>query len=309
MTEHHPTHGLRPLRAALPLLRPYTLRLLLALACLLIAAGAALAMPVAIRFAIDNGFSGGHLHGINRYFISLLGLGAVFALFAGLRHYSVMWIGERVVADLRRQVFERVICLEPRFFETTSSGEVLTRLGADTTLVQSVFGAGMSIALRSLIMLLGALIMLFVTSPRLTLMIFGLLPLVVLPVLLYGRKVRKLSRLSQDRVADTGSIAGETLNAIAVVQAFVLEHGFHEVQAQTLHDEGEDVAGLAAAEALVEPLLGADRKRRCLLVMKRAQALVVTAGLLQAHACADHVEQIRAGDDLVDECLRYPPAH
>jgi ATP-binding cassette subfamily B protein len=215
--------NLRPLREVLPFLRPYRLRILLALACLLIAATAALAMPVAIRYAIDNGFSGAHAGSINRYFLSLLALGAVFAVFAGLRHYSVMWLGERVVADLRNKVFGHVILLEPRFFESTSSGEVLSRLTADTTLVQTVCGAGVSIALRSLLMLIGALIMLFVTSPRLTMMIFFLLPLVVLPVLLYGRKVRILSRHSQDRVADTSSIAGESLNAIQIIQAFVLE--------------------------------------------------------------------------------------
>ena len=214
---------LRPLREVLPFLMPYRLRILLALACLLIAATAALAMPVAIRYAIDYGFSGAHAGNINRYFLSLLGLGAVFAVFAGLRHYSVMWLGERIVADLRNKVFSHVILLDPRFFETTSSGEVLSRLTADTTLVQTVCGAGMSIALRSLLMLIGALIMLFVTSPRLTMMIFVLLPLVVLPVLLYGRKVRKLSRLSQDRIADTSSIAGESLNAVQIIQAFVLE--------------------------------------------------------------------------------------
>ena len=214
---------LRPLREVLPFLMPYRLRILLALACLLIAATAALAMPVAIRYAIDYGFSGAHAVSINRYFLTLLGLGAVFAVFAGLRHYSVMWLGERIVADLRNKVFSHVILLDPRFFETTSSGEVLSRLTADTTLVQTVCGAGMSIALRSLLMLIGALIMLFVTSPRLTMMIFVLLPLVVLPVLLYGRKVRKLSRLSQDRIADTSSIAGESLNAVQIIQAFVLE--------------------------------------------------------------------------------------
>jgi len=220
------TRDLRPLRRAWPFLRPYTVRIVLALACLLLASAAALAMPVAIRYVIDYGFSGEHVRSINRYFLSLLVLGAAFAVFAGLRHYAVMWIGERFVADLRKRVFSHVILLSPGFFEETRSGEVLSRLTADTTLVQSVCGAGMSIALRSLVMLLGALLMLFVTSPRLTLLILLLVPVVVLPVLLYGRKVRRLSRVSQDRVADTSSLAGEVLNAIHIVQAFTLEAVF-----------------------------------------------------------------------------------
>ena len=242
---------LRPLRAALPYLRPYAVQITAALACLLIASMAALAMPVAIRYVIDYGFSGEHASTINRYFLSLLVLGVVFAVFAGLRHYTVMWIGERFVADLRRRVFEHVILLDPRFFETTSTGEVLSRLTTDTTLVQTVCGAGMSIALRSLVMLIGALIMLFVTSPRLTSMIFLLLPLVVLPVLVYGRKVRKLSRLSQDRVADTSGIAGESLNAIQVIQAFVLE----SVLARRYRDAVEDAFTTARRRLLTSALL------------------------------------------------------
>jgi len=152
---------------------------------------------------------------------------------------------------LRDKVFRHVIMLEPRFFETTSSGEVLSRLTADTTLVQTVCGAGVSIALRSLLMLIGALIMLFVTSPRLTMMIFVLLPLVVLPVLLYGRKVRKLSRLSQDRIADTSSIAGESLNAVQIVQAFVLE----SVLGRRYRDAVETAFGTARRRLRMSSLL------------------------------------------------------
>ena len=215
--------GLTSLRGAAPFLRPYYVRLILALLCLCAASAAALGMPVAIRLVIDQGFSRQHGAEINHYFLALFGLAAAFAVFAALRYYLVMWIGERVVADIRSAVYEHVIGLSQEFFESSPSGEILSRLTADTTLVQSVVGAGLSIALRSSFMLLGALIMLFVTSPRLTGLILVLVPIIVVPVLLYGRKVRRLSRTSQDRVADTSAIAGETLNAIQIVQAFTLE--------------------------------------------------------------------------------------
>ena len=214
---------LKPLRRALPFLRPYAARLWFALACLLVAAAAALAMPVSLRFVIDYGFSGANGGAVDIYFVVLLLLSLVYALFSSLRYYTVMWIGERAVADLRAAVYGRVLKMSPVFFETTRSGEILSRLTTDTTLVQSVVGAGLSIALRSSVSLCGGLIMLFVTSSRLSLLLFGLLPLVVLPVWLYGRKVRRLSRETQDRVADSSGIAGEALNAMQVVQAFTLE--------------------------------------------------------------------------------------
>jgi ATP-binding cassette subfamily B protein len=215
--------SLKPIRQVIPFLKPYTGRLLVALVCLIIAAASALGMPVAIRYAIDYGFSNAHPQTITRYFQALLALAFVFALFSALRYYFVMWIGERVVADIRARVYRHVMKMGPIFYEVTRTGEVLSRLTTDTTLVQSVVGAGISIALRSSFMLIGGLIMLFVTSARLTLLILVLIPLVVIPILLYGRKIRRLSRESQDRIADASSIAGESLNAIQIVQAFTLE--------------------------------------------------------------------------------------
>ena len=215
--------SLKPIRQVVPFLKPYTSRLLLALTCLIIAAAAALGMPVAIRYAIDYGFSNIDPATINHYFLGLLALSFVYALFSAMRYYFVMWIGERVVADIRAAVFRHVVKMSPEFFEVTRTGEVLSRLTTDTTLVQSVVGAGMSIALRSSFMLLGGLIMLFITSSRLTVLILVLVPLVVFPILLYGKKIRRLSRASQDRIADASSIAGESLNAIQIVQAFTLE--------------------------------------------------------------------------------------
>ncbi len=211
------------LHRSMPFLRPYTGRVLFALVCLTVAALAALAMPVSIRFVVDYGFSNENGQSIDVYFVALLLLSLVYALFSSLRYYTVMWIGERVVADIRSAIYRHVIRMDPAFFEVTKSGEILSRLTTDTTLVQSVVGAGVSIALRSGFTLVGGLIMLFVTSPRLSILLFGLLPVVVFPVLIYGRKVRRLSRETQDRVADSSGIAGEVLNAIHIVQAFTLE--------------------------------------------------------------------------------------
>ena len=213
----------KPLRRSLPFLRPYTGRILFALVCLTIAALAALAMPVSIRLVVDYGFSDENGQSINLYFAALLFLSLIYALFSSLRYYTVMWIGERVVADIRSAVYKHVIKMDPAFFEMTKAGDILSRLTTDTTLVQSVVGAGVSIALRSAFILVGGLIMLFITSSELGILLFGLLPVVVLPVLIYGRKIRKLSRETQDRVADSSGIAGEVLNAIHIVQAFTLE--------------------------------------------------------------------------------------
>jgi ATP-binding cassette, subfamily B, bacterial len=215
--------SLKPLRLAIPFMKPYVGRLMLAVFCLTIASLSMLSMPVAIRYVIDQGFSSDALGSINTYFIALFGLAIIFAVFGSLRYFLVMSIGERVVADIRSTVYQHVIKMSPSFFEVTRTGEVLSRLTTDTTLVQSVFGAGMSIALRSLFSVIGCLIMLFVTSAKLTIMIIVLVPVVVIPILLYSRKVRRLSRLNQDRMADASSIADESLNAMHVVQAFTLE--------------------------------------------------------------------------------------
>ena len=217
------SRNLKPLSGTLPFLRPYYPRMVLAFSCLSIAAAAALGMPVAIRYVIDYGFSEKYAASIDHYFLALLGLAAVFAIFAAFRYYLVMWIGERVVSDIRKAVYDHVMGMSPVFFETTRTGEVLSRLTTDTTLVQSVVGAGLSIALRSLFMLSGAILMLFVTSAKLTGMALLLTPFVIAPMLSYGRKVRRLSRESQDRIADTSGIADEVLNAMQVVQAFTLE--------------------------------------------------------------------------------------
>jgi ATP-binding cassette subfamily B protein len=197
--------------------------LYLAMAALVLASAAQLALPVAIRYLIDAGLLAESAESIDRYFLGLFAVAIAFGLFSALRFYLVTWLGERVVADIRDAVYQHVVRLDPTFFEITKTGEVLSRLTTDTTLIQSISGAGLSITLRATLNLFGAVIMLAVTSPRLAGMILLLLPLVIVPIILIGRRVRKLSRASQDRVADTSGLAGETLNAIATVQAFTME--------------------------------------------------------------------------------------
>jgi ATP-binding cassette subfamily B protein len=214
---------LKPLRALLPFLKPYWRVLVLAAGALLVAAAAQLALPVALRFLIDEGLAARDAATINRYFLLFLAAAVVFGSFAALRFYLVTWLGERVVADVRNAVYAKVIRMDPAFFEVTRTGEVLSRLTADTTLVQSIAGVGISITLRSAVTLVGSLVMLVATSPRLTLMIVALMPLVVGPLLVLGRRLRRLSRDSQDRVADASALAGETINAVQTVQAFNLE--------------------------------------------------------------------------------------
>lgn len=214
----------RPLRALLPYIRPYRATLYLAIAALLLASAAQLAMPVAVRYLIDAGVMADSAASIDKYFLALFAVAMALGLFSAIRFYLVTWLGERVVADIRNAVYRHVIRLDPMFYETTKTGEILSRLTTDTTLIQSISGAGLSISLRATLNLVGALVMLAVTSPRLAGMMLILLPLVIVPIIIIGRRVRSLSRASQDRVADTSGLAGETLNAISTVQAFTLEN-------------------------------------------------------------------------------------
>ncbi len=215
--------SLKPLQTLIPFIRPYRGTLVAALTALLIASGAMLALPIALRYLIDNGFIAQDVGTVNRYFGWFLAAALVFSVFAALRYYLVTWLGERVVADLRNAVYQRVIGMDPAFFEVTRTGEVLSRLTTDTTLVQSISGVGLSIALRSTLNLTGGLLLLVLTSPQLAAYTLVGIPVVILPVILVGRRIRKLSRQSQDRIADTSGLAGETLNAMQTVQAFTLE--------------------------------------------------------------------------------------
>jgi ATP-binding cassette subfamily B protein len=217
------TRQLRPLAKLWRYLRPYRARVALAFVALTIAAAATLALPLAARQMIDLGFSRANAEHIDRYFLLLFAVAAVLALFTALRHYLVSWLGERVVADLRAAVYGHVMGMSPTFFEVTRTGEVLSRLTADTTLIQTVVGSSLSMALRNTLMGVGGLAMMTVTSPRLTGMTAALLLIVLGPIIVFGRRVRRLSRASQDRVADASALAGETLNAIQIVQAYTRE--------------------------------------------------------------------------------------
>lgn len=223
MLSRERSRDLGSLRRLLPFLRPYRWRIACALIALLAAAGATLTMPAAVRQVIDQGLSSEQVASINQYFLALFVLAALLAVFSAVRFYLVSWLGERVVADIRASVYDHVLRLSPTFYEVTRTGEVLSRLTTDTTLIQSVVGSSLSVAMRSTVTLIGGLVLLVITSPRLTGMILILVPVVVGPILYFGRKLRKLSRTSQDLIADSSGIAGETLNAIRIVQAFTLE--------------------------------------------------------------------------------------
>jgi len=218
-----PSKRLAPLRALMPFLVPYRGRLALAGVALLFAAASALVLPIAVRGVIDHGFSAEDADRIGNYFLALVGVAAFMGLASAARFYCVTWMGERVVADLRERVFGHVLSLSPSFFEVTRTGEVLSRLTADTTLIQTVVGSSASFALRNMVMAAGSLVMMLFTSFNLTALTFFGVPLVLIPIILFGRKVRRLSRESQDRIADASALAGETLNAVQTVQAFTHE--------------------------------------------------------------------------------------
>jgi ATP-binding cassette, subfamily B, bacterial len=207
-----------------PFIRPYRLQIGLAMAFLVLAAASTLVLPIALKSLIDSGLiaadPGARVMALRNHFLALFGVGAALGLFSALRFYMVSWIGERVTADLRNAVYAHVVDQSPQFFETTQTGEVLSRLTTDTTLVQTVVGSSLSMGLRNTVMGIGALGMLVITNPYVMTQVLGILVLVVLPSLYFGQRVRKLSRASQDRVADTSAIAAEVLNAIPVVQSY-----------------------------------------------------------------------------------------
>lgn len=214
------------LRGLARFLLPYRKQILLAAIALVVAAGATLAIPYAFRQMIDLGFGANGIQNtthINTYFLALFGVACVLAIATAARFYTVSWLGERVTADVRSAVYAHVVTQSPEFFETTKSGEVLSRLTTDTTLIQTLIGTSISMALRNILLFAGGLVMLFVTSVKLSSIIIVLLAAVVLPIVLFGRRVRSLSRDSQDRVADSSALAGEILNAMPTVQAYTHE--------------------------------------------------------------------------------------
>ena len=226
--------ALSTLRGLLPFLRPYRARVVLAFVLLCLGSAAILVVPLAFRDLIDAGFGGVSAggaaaqggaglfgaQGLDGRFVALFALAVFWAAAVAARYYTVSWIGERVTADLRSAVYARVLRQSPQFFETLQTGEVLSRLTGDTTLVQTVVGSSISLGLRSLFQFVGGMVMLAVTSVQLFGLIFGLMALLALPITLIGRRVRSLSREAQDRIADASALAGEILNAMPTVQAF-----------------------------------------------------------------------------------------
>lgn len=221
----------RALSGLLPFLRPYRWRIGLALLFLILSAAATLVFPVALRSLVDGGLTPGNtaavagaaLPALQNHFMALFAVAVALGVFSAGRFYMVSWLGERVSADLRNSVYAHVLRQSPQFFETTQTGEVLSRLTADTTLVQTVVGSSLSMGLRNAVMGTGALAMLVWTNPYVMTQVLGILVLVVLPSLWFGRRVRKLSRASQDRLADSSAIASEVLNAVSLVQSYTAE--------------------------------------------------------------------------------------
>ena len=206
-----------------PYLKPYRGRVALALLSLLVAAGTVLAFGACLRALIDRGFAQGRPDILNYALASLLAVAAVLAIASGARFYLVSWLGERVVGDLRRDLFAHVVRLGPAWFEIKRSGDVMSRISADAQLIEQVIGSSASVALRNTLMCIGGIAMLIITNPKLALLALAVVPLTVAPIVLFGRKVRALSREAQARMADMVSEGGETLDAVRTVQAFAQE--------------------------------------------------------------------------------------
>ena len=202
---------------------PYTRQIMVFLLALLVTAGITLSIGQGLRLVIDQGFAGESIEGLNIAIAFIMGGAVIMALGTYVRFYLISWLGERVSADIRAAVFDHVVGLHPAFFETNRSGDIMSRLTSDTTLLQSIIGSSLSIALRSSISSAGALIMLFITNFKLSLVVIFAIPAVLLPILYFGRKVRDLSRKSQDSVASVGSYAGEVIQQIKTVQSFTQE--------------------------------------------------------------------------------------
>ena len=217
-----PSRNIRGLEALWPFLRPYRGLLVAACLALILTAGVSLTLPLAVRRVIDN-FRGGNDALLNQYFVAALAIAALLAVGTGLRYALVTRLGERVVADIRKAVFDRVIGMSPSFYEKIMTGEVLSRITTDTTLIQSVVGSSASIALRNILLFLGGMVLMLATSPKLTGLVLLLVPLVIVPIMTLGRRLRRISRENQDWIAASSGSASESLSAVQTVQAFTHE--------------------------------------------------------------------------------------
>lgn len=231
--------------------KPYKLMLALALFALLVTAAVNLSLGQGVKFVIDNGFIAGSVEQLQFAILVLIGLISLLAIGTFSRFYLMSWLGERVSADIRKAVFNRIVTLHPSYFEENRSGELMSRLTTDTALLQSIVGSSFSMALRSLLMLIGGLVMLLVTNFKLTLFVVFSVPVILIPMMIYGRKVRKLAASSQDAIADVGTYAGEIIQNIKVVQSYT-----HEVKEQhAFADEVEKAFSVAKRRVKQRSLL------------------------------------------------------
>jgi ATP-binding cassette, subfamily B, bacterial len=249
--EARPKAPLSSLRPLIPFAAVYRGRILAAFLSLLAASGATLVVPIALRRVIDHGFSPEGQGVIDTYFAALIGVVAVLALSSGARYYTVVTLGERVVADLRTAVFRRLTQLDPAFFDRSLSGEIISRLTADATQVKAVFGVSISILLRNAFLFSGAVVMVVITSPKLSILVLAAIPLIVFPLILSGRGVRRRSRAAQDRLADASAYAAEAVNAIRTMQAF----GMGRATASRFADAAENAYGAARDSIQARALL------------------------------------------------------
>ena len=255
------TRDLKPLLRLFAFVRPYRLRVLAAVVALLVAAGAVLAIGQVFRTVVDAGLAEGSHGALDRALGLFLGVVVVLAVSILMRAYLLNWLGERVVADLRRAVFDRVLALDVGFFETTRTGEIVSRLTGDTALLQVVVGSTLAMTLRTTLLVIGGIVMLALTSPTLTALVLLGTPAVVVPLWLLGHRVRRLSRTTQDRIADVGSYADEVLHGIRTVQAFR-----HEAVDRRRYGERVEAAFAAA------------RRRSALSALLSGTAVLVTFG-------------------------------
>lgn len=225
----------------LPFITPYKKVLIGAVAALLVTAGASLAIGQAVRQLIDKGFVGGSVSDLNSAVIFLAVITFSIAIGTFVRFYLVSWLGERVVADIRKAVFEHLMGLHPSYFESNRSGEIMSRLTTDTTLLENIVGSSLSMALRNSLTFVGGLIMLLVTNLKLSMIVLASVPLILVPILIYGRKVRALSRKSQDSIAEVGSYAGEVIENIKTVQSYSRE----DYERQSFQNEVENAFAIA----------------------------------------------------------------
>ncbi len=257
------SRNFRPLARLLPILNQYKPQAALALLALMVAAIATLTIPIAVRRVLDHGFTQANAELVNQYFLMMFMVVAVMAAASASRFYLVSWIGERVVADVRDKLFRHLTSLTPAFYEAQKTGEVVSRLTADTTQIKSAFSSTASIALRNLVMFVGAVVMMVYTSPRMAGFAALAIPLIVLPLIFYGRRVRKLSRLSQDALAESAAFAQERLSAITTVQS-----------------NTQEKATIATFEAATQTAFEASRKRSTARAILTFSIILVSLGAI-----------------------------